>query len=284
MTLHDSRTRSDKRLTGSRVAHRIKAVAKVTVFCHDCYMIDPRSAAAGSAGRVLIVDADPATSQLLTQALEAQRYQVWLATSAADGERLLDVVQPDVLLLDLMLPDVDGLVFCSQLRPRWTMPVILMSEGRRRTDRVLGLRLGADDFVAKPFDIHELVARVEVALRRRGGIAPTRATPGATGREATSFGALTINRSRRFASVGNRSLALTPTEFQILSLMASRPGEVFSRAELTNVLWGLVDGRRSRAIDVHIRRLRGKLDALPDAPVITTVWGHGYKLDLALAS
>jgi DNA-binding response OmpR family regulator len=179
-----------------------------------------------------------------------------------------------------VLPDVDGLVFCATLRRRWHMPIILLSGTQRQRDRVLGLTLGADDFVPKPFDLNELLARIDAMLRRAamsGALASEQ--PRATS-DAQTLGSFTIDRARRLASVASRALELTPTEFQILSLMSTRPGEVFTRQELASALWDRVDVSKSRAIDVHIRRLRQKLQ-VPEAPVIETVWGYGYKLEVA---
>jgi len=237
-------------------------------------MIDTQPTVAVGSKKVLVVEDDETIGRVLVDVLEGENYRVWLAATGAEGERLLNEVQPDLLILDIMLPDADGLVFCAQLRPRYQVPVILLSASQRQADRVLGLKLGADDYVSKPFDIHELVARVEAVLRR----APHEA-PRTTSQEAQTVGALTVDRARRQATVSGQQLDLTPTEFQILSLMANRPGEVFSRQELAQALWGQRDMSRSRAIDVHIRRLRQKLEDAPQSPTISTVWGYGYKLD-----
>jgi len=237
-------------------------------------MIDTQPTAAVASKKVLVVEDDETIGRVLIDVLEGDNYRVWLATTGAEGERLLNEVQPDLLILDIMLPDADGLVFCAQLRPRYQVPVILLSASQRQADRVLGLKLGADDYVSKPFDIHELVARVEAVLRRAPHEAPRSAS-----QEAQTVGALTVDRARRQATVSGQALDLTPTEFQILSLMTNRPGEVFSRQELAQALWGQRDMSRSRAIDVHIRRLRQKLEDAPQSPTISTVWGYGYKLD-----
>ena len=240
-------------------------------------MIDTLPGAAVGNKKILVVEDDEAIGRVLVEALEDESYQVWLAGTGAEGERLLAEVQPDLLILDIMLPDADGLVFCAQLRPRSQVPIILLSASQRQADRVLGLKLGADDFVSKPFDIQELTARIEAVLRRA---APEAQRANGGQEHAQSLGMLMIDRSRRQASVGGRALDLTPTEFQILGLMASRPGEVFSRQELASTLWGERDMSHSRAIDVHIRLLRQKLEDVPQAPAISTVWGYGYKLDV----
>src|SRR6266540_6081314 len=129
-------------------------------------MIDTQPATTTGTKKILIVEDDESIGRVLVEVLEEENYRVWLASTGEEGERLLNEVHPDLLLLDIMLPDADGLVFCAQLRPRWQVPVILMSASQRLADRVLGLKLGADDFVPKPFDIQELSARIEAVLRR----------------------------------------------------------------------------------------------------------------------
>ena len=243
-------------------------------------MIDTEITSAAATRKILIVEDDTQIQRVLREALQDAEYRVWVAGSGAEGERLVGEVRPDLVLLDLVLPDVDGLVFCATLRRRWHMPIILLSGTQRQRDRVLGLTLGADDFVPKPFDLNELLARIDAMLRRAamsGSLASEQ--PRATS-DAQTFGSFSIDRARRLASVASRALELTPTEFQILSLMSTRPGEVFTRQELASALWDRVDVSKSRAIDVHIRRLRQKLQ-VPEAPVIETVWGYGYKLEVA---
>ncbi len=243
-------------------------------------MIDTEAAPALTTRKILIVEDDPQIQRVLREALQDADYRVWVAGTGADGERLLSEVRPDLVLLDLVLPDVDGLVLCASLRSRWNMPIILLSGTQRQRDRVLGLKLGADDFIPKPFDLNELLARIEAVMRRSAvPVAPVPEQMRSTA-EAQTFGSFRIDRARRLASVATHILELTPTEFQILSLMATRPGEVFTRQELASALWDRVDVSKSRAIDVHIRRLRQKLH-VPEAPVIETVWGYGYKLEVA---
>ncbi len=242
-------------------------------------MIDTQSSTVVGAKKVLVIEDDEDIARVLEEFLQGSNYQVWVAHTGAEGERLLNEVHPDLVLLDLVLPDTDGLIFCAQLRPRWNIPVILISATQRQRDRVLGLKLGADDFIAKPFDLDELLARVEAVLRRSVTTTAAPRESARTTQQPQALGAFSIDRARRVAAVSGRALDLTPTEFQIVGLMTTRPGEVFTRQELASALWGQVDVSKSRAIDVHIRRLRQKLEGVPQAPVIATVWGYGYKLD-----
>src|SRR5438094_8858322 len=165
------------------------------------YMIDTHPPATVATKTILIVEDDEAIGRVLVDVLEEESYRVFLATTGAEAERLLNEVHPDLIILDIMLPDADGLVVCAQLRPRYQIPVILLSASQRQADRVLGLKLGADDYVPKPFDIHELTARVEAVLRR----APHE-LPRPTAQEAQTLGTLVVDRARRSATVGNRAL------------------------------------------------------------------------------
>jgi len=226
--------------------------------------------------KIVVVEDDPAVGSLLVDALQDERYHVWHATTGADGERLIDEVRPDLVILDIVLPDRDGLVLCAQLRSRSRVPLILLSGSQRQADRVIGLRLGADDFVAKPFEMDELEARIEAVLRR--ATASGEECGGAAPASANAHGSLVVDRARRQASVDGRPLPLTPTEFQLLALLSRRADGAFSRQELASALWGERDMSHSRAIDVHIRRLRQKLEHAPHAPTIATVWGYGYRL------
>jgi DNA-binding response OmpR family regulator len=227
------------------------------------------------ATNVLIVEDDVAVAQSLRDVLEAEGYAVWQAGSAAEADAIQRERHPNLILLDIMLPDVDGLVYCSDLRRRSNTPVILLSATQRRTDRVIGLRLGADEFISKPFDVYELLARIE-ALLRRAGPAPADSAPSA---EGYRVGDLVINSARHEAVLRGHPLPLTPSQFRILACLASRPNEVLSRDDLVRAVRGKGEIGESRAIDVHIRRLRQKLAQVPGSgTTIITVRGYGYKL------
>lgn len=226
---------------------------------------------------ILVVEDEASTASMLSQLLESSGYQVAVADSGSQAKALVDEFRPDLVILDLMLPDMDGLVLCSELRSQAQrdIPIIVCSGTSRRRDAILALRLGADDFVQKPFDIYDLEARIEAVLRR----AHQQAQQHAAEPDHYRVGELTIDRSRRHVTLGGEELQLTPTEYRLLFTLASRPDEVFSRDELAQRVWGYRDASSGRAIDVHIRRLRVKLDSakVPPPPIIS-VRGFGYKL------
>jgi len=225
----------------------------------------------------MLVEDDHAIAQTVTDALESGGYRVWHAETGADGRTLLEQCQPDLIILDLMLPDVDGLVLCSGLKAIADVPIIICSASPQRRDVILGLKLGADDFISKPFDIYELEARVEAVLRRT-----VRARAGGSARpqpDHIRVGELVIDRSRRRVTLGGEPIQLTPTEYRLASALASRPDEILSRDDLAALVWGYQDASSGRTIDVHIRRLRVKLNSGPvPAPAIVAVRGFGYKM------
>ena len=227
----------------------------------------------------MLVEDDPAIAQTLVDALDSIGYRVWHAENGADARALLEQTQPDLIILDLMLPDVDGLVLCSGLKSIVDAPIIICSATPQKRDAILGLKLGADDFVAKPFDIYELEARIEAVLRRT--IQSRHAAPAAAPADHIRVGELVIDRSRRRVTLGGEPIQLTPTEYRLISALASRPDEILSRDELAQLVWGYQDASSGRTIDVHIRRLRVKLSQGPvPAPAIVAVRGFGYKIAL----
>jgi DNA-binding response OmpR family regulator len=226
---------------------------------------------------IMLVEDDPAVARTLTDALESSSCRVWLAETGADARALLEQTHPDLIILDLMLPDVDGLVLCSGLKAAADVPIIICSATPQRRDAVIGLKLGADDFIAKPFDIYELEARVEAVLRRtsHARVAAAPASPP----DHIRVGELIIDRRRRRVTLGGEAIQLTPTEYRLVSALASRPDEILSRDDLATLVWGYQDASSGRTIDVHIRRLRVKLAHGPvPAPAIVAVRGFGYKM------
>lgn len=249
--------------------------------------------------KILVVDDDYGIAQALTDFLGAGGYQVFHAATAAEAKSMIiSEVEPDLVILDLMLPDTDGLVLCADLKARRDVPIIICSATHRQRDPVIGLKLGADDFVAKPFVPAELEARVEAVLRRAASARPLE--PAVAGGPAAAaglgaprpagsdgdrtpdhyrVGSLSIEHARRRVSVGGHTLQLTPTEYRLLLALASRPDEVVTRDELAQVVWGSQDASIGRAIDVHIRRLRVKMMQGPaPSPEIVSVRGFGYRL------
>jgi DNA-binding response OmpR family regulator len=232
------------------------------------------TATEGCRATILLVDDDPAFATLLTERLGAEGYIVEHAENAAAATKLTERISPDLILLDLGLPDRHGLVLCAELKDKPSPPIIICSGTKHEHEAVLGLKLGADDFVAKPISIDELSARIEVVLRRSSA-----QTAMESSQQIDRIGNLMIDKLRYAVVVGDQQLKLTPTEFRLLCALASRPGQVLSRHEIVDMIWGYNDVAVSRSLDVHVRRLRGKLEAcVPTAPRILTVRGFGYKI------
>jgi DNA-binding response OmpR family regulator len=223
---------------------------------------------------ILLVDDEDAVQKLLTYPLEREGFRV---VSARDGQEALDVFaeeNPDLVVLDIMLPRVDGLEVCKRLRARSTVPIIMLTARDDELDKVVGLELGADDYITKPFSIREFRSRVR-ALLRRAKLPPYQ---GEDGDELISADGLKIDVARRTVELEGTPVQLTYVEFELLRTMASHPGRVFSRKTLLEELWGGSDYREPRTIDVHVRHLREKLEPDPREPkYILTVRGVGYR-------
>jgi DNA-binding response OmpR family regulator len=221
---------------------------------------------------ILLVDDEESVRTLLTFPLERDGYTV---VQASDGEEALDrfEAQPvDLVVLDIMLPKLDGLEVCKRLRATSTVPIIMLTARDDELDKVLGLELGADDYITKPFSIREFRSRVR-ALLRRAAIG----RPGPDD-DLIEAGPLTLDLGRRHVEVRGRPVQLTYVEFELLRTLASAPGRVFSRRMLLESLWGDADYRDPRTIDVHVRHLREKLEQEPREPeFIFTVRGVGYR-------
>jgi len=236
-----------------------------------------------SGATILLVEDDDSVAESVAEVLEQAGYKVVRAASGLEAKAALEHSKPDLILLDLILPDVDGLILCSDLKAIADCPIIVSSATGRKRDTVLSLKLGADDFIPKPFDIFEMEARVEAVLRRAqqqkgvggGGMGGQR--DGSA--DVIRLAELSIDRSRRRVTLGDTELHLTPIEYRLLSVLASRPDEVLSREELAQLVWGYQDASVGRTVDVHIRRLRVKLSSAPVAPPpIISVRGFGYKI------
>ena len=228
----------------------------------------------GSRMVVLLVEDDPQAAETLTDVLELAGYLVWRAETASDAKALLAQRWPDLIILDLQLPDADGLVLCSSLRAMADVPIIICSGTVQQRDRTLALKLGADDFIGKPFDIYELQARVEAVMRRAHKLPIQDATPA-----DLSYGELTLSPARRRATLGSRELQLTPAEYRLLLTLMSQPDVVVPREDLAEKVLGSRDSAHGNALDAHIRRMRLKLAGGPSpAPQILAVRGFGYQL------
>src|SRR6059058_841770 len=237
---------------------------------------DLGSELSSSRATILLVEDDAAIAFMLTDVLESTGYQVREAATGAAARSLVEQHKPDLIILDLVLPDEDGLVLCSVLKSMANVPILICSATQRRRDAFLSLKLGADDFIAKPFDVYDLLARVEVLLRRA---AQHRAGEVSVPRGPIRIGELQIDHALHHVTLRESVLQLTPTEYRLLTVLAARPDQVVPRDALAKLVWGDPDTGTSRTIDVHIGRLRVKLSqAGRSAPQIVSVRGFGYKI------
>ena len=220
--------------------------------------------------KILVVDDEPKIIQLTQDYLENAGFSV---ISAGDGERALAVIQaekPDLVVLDLGLPGMDGLDVCRSIRKTSNLPIIMLTARDEETDKLVGLELGADDYITKPFSPKELVARVRSVLRRSERVQE--------GREVIRVGDVTLDLPRMQVTVGDEEIELTATEFQLLQALASQPGRIFTRSQLLNSVHGVAIESYERAIDAHIKNIRRKLEPIPHEPrYIQTVYGVGYR-------
>ena len=223
---------------------------------------------------VLVVEDDPAILQGLQESLRMERYDVLSASDGATGYRLAQEKKPDLVILDLMLPKMGGFEVCRKLRSeQFTAPILMLTARGEESDRVLGLDLGADDYVTKPFSVRELLARVR-ALLRRATDDKSEKLP-----DELRFDDVVVDFRRCEALKGRAAVELTRKEFGVLRLLASKAGEVVSRDDLLNGVWGYDSYPNTRTVDVHIALLRSKLEDNPSAPRrLITVHGMGYKL------
>ncbi|KQP22724.1 response regulator transcription factor [Pseudorhodoferax sp. Leaf267] len=226
--------------------------------------------------RVLVVEDDIHIAELLRMHLHDEGYAVTHAADGHAGLRALEHGSWDALILDLMLPGVDGLEICRRARAmvRYT-PIIIISARASEVHRILGLELGADDYLAKPFSVLELVARVRALLRRTEAMARNARLESGQ----LSLGNLSIDPVAREVRHGGQAVELTPREFDLLYFFARHPGKVFSRLDLLNQVWGYQHDGYEHTVNTHINRLRMKIETNPAEPQrILTVWGRGYKL------
>jgi DNA-binding response OmpR family regulator len=241
--------------------------------------MDTFSTDAGGAS-VLLVEDDAAVAQTMADALDAGAFRVSTAGTATEARRMLAHTRPDVIVLDLMLPDADGLVLCSTLRAQYTTPIVICSASADRRDRIVGLRLGADDFIGKPFDIDELEARLHAVVRRASrGRRPAMNSAVHRLPAKVRVGELSVDVAAKRVRVGNRSISLTPTEYRLLLALAREADRVVSRRELVTSIRGRYDPRTDRTLNLHVGRLRAKLVAASaTAPNIVAIRSCGYKI------
>jgi two-component system alkaline phosphatase synthesis response regulator PhoP len=217
--------------------------------------------------KILIIDDEPKIVEICRDYLHAAGFDILTSGDGIQGLALARSQKPDLVVLDLMLPGMDGLDFCRSLQHESNMPIIMLTARIEETDKLIGLELGADDYMTKPFSPRELVARVRTVLRRASGDSSS---------EVIRVGNLELDRARYQVILPNRTVALTATEFELLATMMSQPGRIFSRSQLLTAVRGVAFDSYERAIDSHIRNLRRKLEP---GEYIITVHGVGYKFE-----
>ena len=220
--------------------------------------------------KILIIEDEQPIAELLKYGIEQEGMQVCIALTGKEGLSALEVEKPDVVLLDLMLPDMDGLAICRQATRERNVPIIILSARSDQVDKLLGLEYGADDYITKPFDLREVVLRIKSVLRR---ISLTQ-KESETG-ETLTCGDLVINQAKHEVRKAGKRIDLTPKEFALLEIMTRNKGKVFSRGELLKKVWEFEYLGDTRTVDIHIQRLRRKLG---DDKAIVTVFGVGYKV------
>ena len=229
-----------------------------------------RAPATSTSRRVLVVDDEPKIAETVGDYLRSAGYAVDTAASGQEAIASARCRPPDLVVLDLGLPGLDGLDVARELRRGSSVPIIILTARGDETDRVLGLELGADDYLVKPFSLRELVARVRAVLRRTDG--PT------ADREHLEVLDVTVDTARRRVTVGGRGVELTATEFDLMAQLARQPGRVFSRAQLLHAVHGVVVDAYERTVDAHVKNIRRKLEPDPQHPrYLLTVHGVGYR-------
>ncbi len=224
--------------------------------------------------RILVVDDEPVVTEVVERYLRLEEFEVSLAFDGNEALRIAREWAPDLVVLDLMIPGVDGLEVCRRIRRESQMPIIMLTAKSDEVDRIVGLELGADDYVAKPFSPRELVARIKSVLRR----ATAKPSPSVMG--ILRFDDFTINPESRVVTIGSEEAQLTGKEFDLLFFLASNPGRVFTRERLMDQVWDFTYAADLSAVTVHIQRLRGKIEKDPVKPRhVKTVWGVGYKFE-----
>ena len=227
--------------------------------------------------KILIVDDDTNIAELISLYLTKECYETKMVHDGESALRELQLFQPNLILLDLMLPGMDGYQVCREIRTKSQVPIIMLSAKGEVFDKVLGLELGADDYIVKPFDTKELVARVKANLRRCQQMI-TIDTPKPTDAKIVEYPDLVINQSNYSVLYQGRTVEMPPKELELLYFLASSPNQVFTREQLLDHIWGYEYIGDTRTVDVHIKRLREKIKDHPRWS-LATVWGIGYKFE-----
>lgn len=220
---------------------------------------------------ILVVDDNAQIVDILSQYIKKEGWPMLAAKTGEEAFALFDAAEPSLILLDIMLPGLDGLEVCRRIRRVSSVPILMITAKDEDADRILGLDIGADDYIVKPFSPGEVMARIRAVLRR---------IPAAAEKEMLVIGELSIHLPSLSVTLSGHKLNLTRREVELLYTLAASPGRVFTRDNLLTIVWGYEFAGNYRAVDSHIKRLRAKLDAYPhDTFTIATVWGAGYKFE-----
>jgi len=223
---------------------------------------------------VLIVEDDRNIQELLQLYLEKEGYAVTVASDGGQGLAKFRAIKPDLVLLDVMMPVMDGWAVCKAIRADSQTPIIMLTAKGETDDKVTGLKSGADDYVTKPFEMKELLARIEAVLRRTG------ATPAQESARRLSFDKMTIDMDAFELIIDGKKVDTPPKEMELLFYLACSPNRVYTRNQLLDEVWGFDYFGDSRTVDVHVKRLREKLEGVSDSWNLKTVWGVGYKFEV----
>lgn len=223
--------------------------------------------------KILVVDDDQNICELLRLYLEKEGYAVKLVNDGVSAVNAFKQENPDLMILDIMLPKLDGWQVCREIRKFSDKPIIMLTAKGETFDKVLGLELGADDYMTKPFDTKEMVARIKAVLRRTGNAAASEAV------KEVNFENLSVNLTNYEMKVGGAAVDTPPKELELIYHLASNPNRVFTRDQLLDEVWGFDYYGDSRTVDVHVKRLREKLEGVSERWELKTVWGVGYKFE-----
>ncbi|MDN8590611.1 response regulator transcription factor [Paenibacillus sp. 11B] len=225
--------------------------------------------------KILIIEDEHDISRILGDYLTKNQYEAAVAGNGQDGLQMMDILQPDYIILDIMLPDMDGIDVCREIRRRNNIPILILSARGSDTDKVLGLGFGADDYMTKPFSLSELLARINAHFRRYDSLS--------TEHDLTHLlrlSNLEIDKKAYKVTLNGDEVSLSAKEFELLFYLASHKNQVFSKSQLLDAIWGYAEYGDENTVTVYIRRLREKIEADPSNPsVLKTVWGVGYKFN-----
>lgn len=232
-----------------------------------------------SMGKILVVDDDINICELLRLYIEKEGFEVIIANDGGQAVTKFKTEKPNLVMLDIMLPVLDGWQVCREIRKTSQCPIIMLTAKGEVFDKVLGLELGADDYVTKPFETKEIVARIKAVLRRVNDNSVSAPEPKANNKEV-SYDKLVINLTNYELRVGGEQIDTPPKEMELIYHLASNPNRVFTRDQLLDEVWGFDYYGDSRTVDVHVKRLREKLEGVSDKWALKTVWGVGYKFEV----